>query len=342
MPTPAAGRPSPTAAEEHDSDWAGVRLHVVTGKGGTGKTTVAAALALALATDGHRVLLMEVEGRQGLAQLFDVPQLPYEEQRIAVAPGGGEVLGLSVEPKAALLEYLQMFYKLGRAGTVLEKVGAVDFATTVAPGVRDVLLTGKVYEAFRRRRGKRPAFDAVVLDAPPTGRIGRFLNVNTELAGLARVGPIHSQAESVHAMLRSPQTVVHLVTLLEEMPVQETGDAIEELSSTGLPIGGVVVNLAREPVLAARRLGAAGKGRLDADEVSEGLALAGLDPSPAVVKGLLDEAAEHAARLALEQRERVQVEALGRPVYELTAVTTGIDLGALYGLAEQLREQGMA
>jgi anion-transporting ArsA/GET3 family ATPase len=342
MSAPAGRRPSATAAEEHDSDWEGVRLHVVTGKGGTGKTTVAAALALALASGGRRVLLVEVEGRQGLAQLFDVPQLPYEEQRIAVAPGGGEVLGLAVEPKAALLEYLQMYYKLGRAGSLLEKVGAVDFATTIAPGVRDVLLTGKVYEAVRRRRKGRPAFDAVVLDAPPTGRIGRFLNVNTELAGLARMGPIHNQADAITSMLRSPQTVVHLVTLLEEMPVQETADAVEELSASGLPIGGIVVNLAREPVLAARRLGAAGKGRLDGDEVTEGLAAAGLVPSPAVVKGLLDEAAEHATRLALEQRERVQVEALGRPVYELTAVASGIDLGALYGLAEQLREQGMA
>src|SRR4051812_47659955 len=304
MPTPAAGRPSPTAAEEHDNDWSGVRLHVVTGKGGTGKTTVAAALALALATDGGRVLLMEVEGRQGRARLFDVPQLPYDERRVAVAPGGGEVLGLAVEPKAALLEYLQMFYKLGRAGTILEKIGAVDFATTIAPGVRDVLLTGKVYEAFRRRHGKRPAFDAIVLDAPPTGRIGRFLNVNTELAGLARVGPIHSQADSIHAMLRSPQTVIHLVTLREEMPGQETADAIEELSATGLPIGGVVVNLAREPVLAARRLGAAGKGRLDADEVTEGLAAAGLEPSPAGGKGVLDGAGGHAPRPPLGQRAR--------------------------------------
>jgi anion-transporting ArsA/GET3 family ATPase len=342
MPAPAAGRPSPTAAEEHDSDWAGVRLHVVTGKGGTGKTTVAAALGIALATGGRRVVVIEVEGRQGLAQLFDVPQLPYQEQRIAVAPGGGEVLGLAVEPKAALLEYLQMFYKLGRAGSVLERIGAVDFATTVAPGVRDVLLTGKVYEAVRRRKGRQPAFDAVVLDAPPTGRIGRFLNVNTELAGLARMGPVHGQAESIHTMLRSPQTVVHLVTLLEEMPVQETADALEELSAAGLPVGGVVVNQAREQVLAARRLGPAGKGRLDADEVTEGLAAAGLEPAPGVVKGLLEEAGEHAARLALEQRERVRVEALGRPVYELTAVPSGIDLGALYALAEQLRSQGMA
>ena len=66
-------------------DWPGVRLHVVTGKGGTGKTTVAAALALALASRGQHVLLCEVEGRQGIAQLFDVPPLPYEERRIASA-----------------------------------------------------------------------------------------------------------------------------------------------------------------------------------------------------------------------------------------------------------------
>src|ERR671921_2046462 len=106
MPTPAAGRPSPTAAEEHDSDWSGVRLHVVTGKGGTGKTTVAAALAIALATGGRRVLLAEVEGRQGIAQLFDTPPLPYEERKVAVARGGGDVYALAIDPEDALLDYL--------------------------------------------------------------------------------------------------------------------------------------------------------------------------------------------------------------------------------------------
>ncbi|HWH29535.1 MAG TPA: ArsA-related P-loop ATPase, partial [Mycobacteriales bacterium] len=75
------------------ADFADVRLHVVTGKGGTGKTTVAAALALALASGGRKVLLTEVEGRQGIAQLFDTPPLPYEERKVAVAPGGGDVFG---------------------------------------------------------------------------------------------------------------------------------------------------------------------------------------------------------------------------------------------------------
>ena len=70
-----------------DSDGEGVRLHVVTGKGGTGKTTVAAALALALAHDGRKVLLIEVEGRQGLAQLFDCPPLPYVREKVGIGPG---------------------------------------------------------------------------------------------------------------------------------------------------------------------------------------------------------------------------------------------------------------
>ena len=138
-----------------DRDWEGVRLHVVTGKGGTGKTTVAAALALALAGEGNRVLLAEVEGRQGIAQLFDVPPLPFVERKVALGLGGGEVLGLAVDAKAALWEYLQLFYKLGRAGHLLERFGVVDFATTVAPGMRDVLMTGKVYEAVRRRGESR-------------------------------------------------------------------------------------------------------------------------------------------------------------------------------------------
>ncbi|HET8617131.1 MAG TPA: ArsA-related P-loop ATPase [Actinomycetales bacterium] len=326
---------------EAERDWDGVRLHVVSGKGGTGKTTVAAALALSLARDGRRVLLTEVEGRQGIAQLFDVPPLPYAERKIATY-AGGEVLGLAVDPKAALLEYLQLFYKLGRAGSMLEKVGAIDFATTIAPGVQDVLLTGKVYEAVRRREAARPVYDAVVLDAPPTGRITRFLGVGAEVVGLARVGPIRSQADRIVSLMQSPQTAVHLVTLLEEMPVQETLDGVRDLTAAGLPVGGIVVNQVRSPLLPARRLSAAGKGKLDRDEVAAGLRAAGLPDGPDVVDGLLDEAARRAARVALEKRERQSIASCGRPVYELPEVPGGIDLGVLYELAELLHEQGMS
>ncbi|MFY9916816.1 MAG: ArsA-related P-loop ATPase, partial [Mycobacterium sp.] len=110
------------------------RLHFVTGKGGTGKSTIAASLALALAAGGRKVLLVEVEGRQGIAQLFDVPPLPYDEVKIATADGGGMVNALAIDIEAAFLEYLEMFYNLGLAGRAMRRIGAVEFATTIAPG----------------------------------------------------------------------------------------------------------------------------------------------------------------------------------------------------------------
>src|SRR6476620_9932086 len=336
-------------AAARDTDWEGVRLHIVTGKGGTGKTTVAAALALALADGGRRVLLAEVEGRQGICQAMDVAPLGPSERRIAHAAGGGEVYGLAVDAKAALMEYLQTFYRLGRAGGVLEKVGAVDFATTIAPGVRDVLLIGKVYEAVRRRRDPRakdpkatPAYDAVVLDAPPTGRIVRFLNVNHEVADLARVGPIRSQADSITKLLRSPRTVVHVVTLLEEMPVQETVDAVHDLRAAKLPVGGVVINQVRDEALPEKALVPAANGGLPRDEVAAELARAGVKVTDALVDGLLVEAADHAARVALERQEAQSVLALKRPTYRLPVLPEGVEPVGVRVLADALVAQGMA
>ena len=334
---------SPKApAGARGADWEGVRLHVVTGKGGTGKTTVAGALALALASGGHQVLVLEVEGRQGIAQLFDTPPLPYEERRMAVAPEGGEVFALAVDAEEALLEYLDLFYHLGRAGRVLKKIGAVDFATTVAPGLRDVLLTGKAYEAVGRRKAGRRTYDSIVLDAPPTGRITRFLNVNTEVAGLARVGPVRNQADAIMKLLNSPQTAVHLVTLLEEMPTQETIDAVSELHDAKLPIGAVIVNMVRHSQLGPRELTAAGKGRLDRAEVAAGLKAAGLPADKQVVNSLVAEARELAARVALEKRERKVLAELDRPTYELPWLPEGMDVGGLHELAAELRRQGAA
>ena len=327
-----------------------MRLHIVTGKGGTGKTTVAAALALALARDGRNVLLMEVEGRQGIAQLFDCPPLPYGERKVAVglADGsaeGGDVFALAVDSEAAFLEYLAMFYNLRHAGQALTKLGVVDFVTTLAPGLGDVMLTGKAAEAVRRRKSGKPVYGAVVMDAPPTGRIGRFLSVAGEISGLARVGPIRSHADTVQGVIRSPQTAVHFVTVLEEMPVQETLDGVAELRGAeqgGFQIGGIMINMMRPPVLSPAELTAARNGTLDTGELALGLKAAGLEDSASLATDLAADLAEHARAVELQGRERDRLAAAGQPRYNLPLIPDGMDLGGLYRLAQELRRQGAA
>ena len=306
------------------------RLHVVTGKGGTGKTTVAAALAVALAEGGRRTLLVEVEGRQALAQLFDVPALPYEERHLATAEGGGEVVGLAIDPELALLEYLEMFYNLKRAGRALRRMGAIDFVTTLAPGLRDVLLTGKVKEAATRSdKSGYFVYDAVILDAPPTGRIRQFLNATTEVANLTKAGPINRQSTGVIELLHGPRTAVHIVTLLEEMPVQETIDAATELTRAGIRLGAVVVNRAR-PALVGKGQVRKG-GRVDLAGLGRGLAAAGIDAALAGPLGV--QLAEYADRQATEAANLARLDAVDAPRIELPDLTPPVELGELTELA---------
>jgi anion-transporting ArsA/GET3 family ATPase len=317
------------------------RLHFVTGKGGTGKTTVAAALALTLAAGGRRVLLVEVEGRQGIAQLFDVPPLPYEELKIATAEGGGHVNALAVDIEAAFMEYLDMFYNLGLAGRAMRRIGAIEFATTIAPGLRDVLLTGKIKESVVRQDGKKPAYDAIVVDSPPTGRIARFLDVTKAVSDLAKGGPVHSQADGVVKLLHSDQTAIHLVTLLEALPIQETIEAIEELQELGLPIGSVIVNRNIPPFLPAADLAKAAEGDIDADAVRAGLERVGITLPDADFAGLLTETIEHASRIRARTESAEQLDRLKVPRLELPTIPDGVDLGSLYELAETLAQQGV-
>lgn len=319
-----------------------VQLHIVTGKGGTGKSTVAASLALALAAQGKTVLVCEVEGRQGIAQIFDVAPLPYEERLIARAEraGHGDVYALAIDAESALMEYLAMYYRLGRAGKALDRFGVIEFATTIAPGVRDVLLTGKVYEAANRNARNKGArhYDAIVLDAPPTGRITQFLNVNDELAGLAKVGPIKAQADTVTELLRSPRSVVHLVTVLEEMPVQETIDGIAELRAGDLNVGAIIVNMVRPQDLDASARAQLLARSVDRDTLREKLAEAGVTADDALVDTLLDEGHDHAQRRELEDNQRALVEQTAVPFAELPRLPGGVDMAGLQDLADALRE----
>jgi anion-transporting ArsA/GET3 family ATPase len=308
---------------------ADVRLHVVTGKGGTGKTTVAAALALALASSGRKVLLVEVEGRQGFAQLFDVPALPYAEQKLASTENDGQLWGLAIDAEEAMIEYLDMFYNMKRSARGLQRIGAVDFVTTLAPGLRDVLLTGKVKEAVTRVDGGKPSYDAVVLDAPPTGRIRPFLDATKEVANLAKIGPINRQSNGVIELLRGSQTAVHIVTLLEEMPVQETIDAATDLTAAGFHLGAVVVNRARPTLVMPGQVDATG----DADVAQIAAGLAAVHVPAAHAAALAAEMADYAARQELQSGNAERLDALAPPRITLPDLNPPVELGELHELA---------
>ncbi|HSU36711.1 MAG TPA: ArsA-related P-loop ATPase [Propionibacteriaceae bacterium] len=307
-------------------------LHIVSGKGGTGKTTIAAALACALATRDRRVLLCEVEGRHGIAELFEVPELTGDkERRISRTPAGGSVFGLAIDAEDALLEYLDTFYHLGLAGKALDRFGAVDFATSIAPGLRDVLLTGKVYEAVRRgAKGRRDAYDAVVLDAPPTGRIAQFLNVHEAVSGLAKMGPIRNQADSIMRVLRSSTTVVHLVTLLEDMPVTETEEAVAALQPTQIRVGTVIENMVTPSPLDHDELTAAAAGNL-------ALHIPGLTAEQNTA--LAEEFAVEASRTLQHQQRHDRLTELTLPLVQIERDPAGIDEGAIFAIADQLTDQ---
>ena len=225
------------------------RLHFVTGKGGTGKSTIAASLALSLAAGGRKVLLVEVEGRQGIAQLFDVPPLPYSEVKIATADAGGQVNALAIDTEAAFLEYLDMFYNLGIAGRAMRRIGAVEFATTIAPGLRDVLLTGKVKEIVvrseqekargksgraLRRRGGGLAADGAHRPVPRRhqGRLRPRQGRPGALAGRRR-----RQAASLRARLPSTSS-----PFSRRCPFKKPSRRSTSSTEMGLPIGSVIVN----------------------------------------------------------------------------------------------------
>ena len=162
------------------------------------------------------------------------------------------------------------------------------------------------------------------------------------LAGLAKFGLSKHQADTMMGLFRSPRTAIHFFTVLEEMPVQETADGIDQVRAAGLPVGGVIVNLVRPRDLRVKDLSAARRGELDRTSVTADLASAGVEVTDDLVVVLLDEARDHAVRRALEDAQRKLIKGLDVPTYELPRLAQGIDLGGLYELAARLREQGLA
>jgi anion-transporting ArsA/GET3 family ATPase len=161
------------------------------------------------------------------------------------------------------------------------------------------------------------------------------------VSDLAKGGPVHSQAEGVVRLLHSDQTAIHLVTLLEALPVQETLEAIEELAEMELPIGSVIVNRNIPAYLDNDDLAKAAEGVVDADAVRAGLAMAGIELEDDDFAGLLTETIEHATRIGARSENAQQLESLQVPRLELPTISDGVDLGSLYELSEVLAQQGV-
>jgi anion-transporting ArsA/GET3 family ATPase len=293
------------------------RLILVTGKGGVGKSTVAAALGLAGARAGKRTALVEVEGRQTFSRLFNTAPWDFEEREFRP-----NLFGLSIDPEASLQEYLEMFYGAKRISKLLVGSTAVEFATTAAPGIKDVLLIGKVKEMERRRSGDgRFRYDLIVVDCPPTGRIINFLKAPDATTELVNVGPIRTQAQTLVDMLLDPErTKVVLATLLEEMPVTETIEGITSLADFGVALGPVMANRVVDQRFDDAECKALQE-ELDADSLTTILAGADVRLDPQAAHSLLGLGLEHLDRLSLQDEMRDQLQRkLALPIMELPEI----------------------
>jgi len=209
------------------------RVVIVAGKGGVGKTTVTAAFAVAAARAGRSVLVIEVEGKSGLPSMFGAPALGYDE--IDLDAG---IRARFLTPDAALVDYL-VSHGLKRISKRLSSSGALDVVATAVPGMKDILVLGKVKSIEESRLA-----DLVIVDAPAAGHAVSFLLSARGLLDAVRVGPIRKQAQDVVSLISDPDRCqVMLVTLAEETPMSEVVDtafAIEDRA--GVALGPVVIN----------------------------------------------------------------------------------------------------
>lgn len=319
-------------------DFFSPRILVIAGKGGVGKTTVSAALALVAARRGRKVCVAEIDRKGTLPRLFGGKALGYQPSELS--PG---VWGMNIVVEEALAEYLKVQYHLNRISRMFTSPQFVDYITTAAPGLRDILVLGKVWYLEQGRSGGGPVhdFDTIIVDAQASGHMLTFLSAPMGLADAVQVGPLRRQSEWIIDMLRDRErTRVHMVTLAEEMPVQETVETSGALrTSVGLVPGVAFANaIYTSNPNSKDSLEHSNPEKLDADVLKEAAAAAGFRLEDDDIAALVGYAGFFKARSAIQRRHLAGLRRnIEEPVIELPFLfSAGLALPDIERLADEI------
>ncbi len=303
------------------------RLLFVAGKGGVGRTTVAASLGLLAAREGKRTIVVEVAGQERVSKSFRHAGAGYQETELAP-----NLYGISIDPDKSLEEFLVDQVGSRRLAGLLFHNRIFEYFAAATPGMRELVTIGKVWELAlleRRRRGDAP-YDLVILDGPPTGQGLGMLRTPQTFAEVARVGPIRKKALMIDAFLRDPrQTGVVAVALPEEMPVNETVEFSGKLRE----------QMGYDPELLV--MNALLPERFTADEAEAIEGANGGSGDPTVAAALRVALSEHRrSRSQREQLGRLEEADAGAPVVTLPFLfDTDLGLEDWERLSEELEER---
>jgi anion-transporting ArsA/GET3 family ATPase len=217
------------------------RLVFVTGKGGVGKSTISIALGLSAAARGKRTIVCEVAGQETASRVFRRAEVGFHEVEVA-----DNLWAISIDPDESLREYLLLQLKVRAMRDMLVRSRIFNYLAAATPGLKELVTIGKIWELAQPSRKVKKAheYDLVIVDAPATGHGVGFLQTPRTFAGIARVGPVHSQAQELDRFITDQQTTgVAIVSLPEEMPVNESASLEEQLGDqVGMAVDRVYMN----------------------------------------------------------------------------------------------------
>lgn len=318
------------------------RFVLFSGKGGVGKTVISSAFALSCARRGERTLLMELNVNDKVSSFFGSARVGTSISEVE-----DNLFAVNVTPQAALREYGIMILKVKLIYKAVFENRIIDSFLRSIPGLNDLLMLGKAYfHATERNADGSYVWDKVVVDAPSTGHGLFFLQIPSVITGFIRSGRMFEEAERIQALLKdTSKTSINLVTLPEEMPVNETLMMQKELKSRmGLEVGAFICNAIYPTLFSAEELAWIEKMRQAANEDApndKDGAQELSDDDTAVTSGLLDAAAFRSQRVEMQQYYLKQLqEKVDKPLYNIPFhFSTRLTFQGIAKIAEQLENQ---